>query len=98
MDLQWKAVFIEYTFKNRLGMDIIGIFQALSREQKSTARIRDGKGTTVPAVAQAELTLEVRAPDLIGGLWIKDRMDAFDLAPSAPRLDQIVALEDERNC
>lgn len=51
------------------------------------------EGIAVLVITQAELAFKVRTPHLVWLLWIEDGVNAFDSAPSFPRLHQVVTLE-----
>jgi hypothetical protein len=56
--------------------------------------VGDGQRIAVPAVAELELTLEVGAPQLIGGSPFGQRRAARAVARAAAALDQAVTIED----
>src|SRR5262249_47835695 len=78
-----------------LGRAALGALQGFAADDVATDRIGDGQRIAVLLIAQPKLALEVRTPELVRSLGVRERRAAGGRAvTSTPRLDEARTLEE----
>src|SRR5690349_15845422 len=95
-DQLWQSVLVEQTREHRLCPFHSGAGQSMAAQQEAAVCVGDGQRIAVTAVAHAELTFKVRAPDVVRAQDQRGGLAGMpDDSAACLSADQAVALQDQ---